>query len=85
MDAVARLLLEARESLDVLGDEPGVEEHVNALLLGSAERLDALEIAANFDREYDGHSAVLSINAGAGGVDAADWTQMLARMYARLA
>ncbi len=42
-------------------------------------------MAANFDREYDNHSAIVSINAGAGGVDAADWAQMLARMYARWA
>jgi peptide chain release factor 2 len=40
-------------------------------------------MAANFDGEFDSHGAIVSVFAGAGGVDAADWTQMLARMYVR--
>ena len=49
------------------------------------ERIDELEMAANFDGEYDSHGAIVSIFAGAGGVDAADWTAMLLRMYLRWA
>jgi peptide chain release factor 2 len=82
---VGRALDEGRETLDVLGDEEGAGAEVDRLLGDAEARLDQLEMAANFDREYDDHGAIVSIHAGAGGVDAADWTQMLARMYARWA
>jgi peptide chain release factor 2 len=85
MDVVAERLSEADTLLDELGGESGVEEEAQRLLGDATERLDALEMLANFDREYDGHGAVVSISAGAGGIDAADWTQMLARMYTRWA
>ena len=42
-------------------------------------------MAASFSGEFDSHDAIVSIFAGAGGVDAADWAQMLARMYLRWA
>ncbi|HMD03169.1 MAG TPA: peptide chain release factor 2 [Candidatus Baltobacteraceae bacterium] len=85
IEAVQRRLEEARETLDVLGDEAGATEEVDALIASAEGSVDELEMAANFDREYDGHGAIVTIHAGAGGIDAADWTQMLARMYLRWA
>jgi peptide chain release factor 2 len=85
MDLVGRMLSEASETLDVFGDDVSAQREVDSLLARAATALDALEMAANFDREYDGHGAIVAINAGAGGIDAADWTQMLARMYVRWA
>ncbi len=85
MAGVARQLAEARETLEILGEEEGAGDEAEALIVAAAAHLDALDMAANFDREYDGHNAIVSIHAGAGGVDAADWTQMLLRMYLRWA
>ena len=80
-----KLLDDAAETLDVLGDEPGAEAEVDASIARAHADLDGLEMAANFDRPYDSHGAIVTIRAGAGGTDAADWTQMLGRMYLKWA
>jgi peptide chain release factor 2 len=83
--SVEQLLADAMETLEILGDEPGAEADVDAAIVRAAAQLDALEMAANFDRPYDSHGAIVTIRAGAGGTDAADWTQMLERMYLKWA
>lgn len=50
-----------------------------------AKELDKYELELLLDGEYDSNSAVLTINSGAGGVDAQDFAQMLLRMYLRYA
>jgi peptide chain release factor 2 len=85
ISGLERALVEARETIEILGDEEGADVEIDAQIASAHERVDALEMAANFDREYDGHGAIVSIHAGAGGIDAADWTQMLGRMYLRWA
>ena len=47
--------------------------------------LDQMEIETLMDGEYDDRSAVVTIRSGAGGVDDADFAQMLLRMYLRWA
>jgi peptide chain release factor 2 len=85
MDGVGRALDDARELLELFAGDPAVDGEVEQNLQHASSALDELEMAANFDGEYDSHGAIVSINAGAGGVDAADWTQMLLRMYLRWA
>ncbi len=47
------------------------------------EALDDLEFQTMLSGEADAGGAVVSINSGAGGVDAADWAAMLLRMIIR--
>jgi len=85
IDRSAHALDEARELLELFADDPAASAEVDAYVAGAHVAIDALEMAANFDGEFDSHNAILSVFAGAGGVDAADWTRMLARMYLRWA
>lgn len=45
----------------------------------------SLKEELKFSGAHDGHDAIVSIHAGAGGTDAQDWAQMLLRMYVRWA
>ena len=47
------------------------------------QKIIDLEEESLYSGEFDNHSAVLTVNAGAGGVDAHDWAEMLLRMYTR--
>lgn len=57
---------------------------INAGDLGQAEKLlNDLEALLYFSGNYDSSSAIVSLHAGQGGVEAMDWTSMLYRMYTR--
>jgi len=62
-------------------DQQELEKEVKRLEKDAEE----LEVAALLSGEYDKSSAILAINAGAGGTDAQDWAQILLRMYTRWA
>ena len=47
------------------------------------QKIKDLEEESLYSEEFDNHSAVLTVNAGAGGVDAHDWAEILLRMYTR--
>ncbi|KFI56076.1 peptide chain release factor 2 [Bifidobacterium sp. UTCIF-37] len=74
------------ETLVELGREEEDQDSLDdaqSELKSIAEDLDAMEIQTLLDGEYDERSAVVTIRSGAGGVDAADFAQMLLRMYLR--
>ena len=49
------------------------------------EAIEDLEVRRMLSGKLDNKSCYLSINAGAGGTEACDWAEMLARMYQRWA
>ncbi len=85
VDGIADALSEARELLALFGDDETAAGEAERSIERAQNDVEALEMAASFSGEFDSHGAIVSIFAGAGGVDAADWTQMLARMYLRWA
>ena len=72
------------ELADEASDEAtGKEAVAAAKAVGKA--LDDLEFRRMLSGEFDGQGAIVQIQAGAGGVDASDWAQMLMRMIMRYA
>ena len=65
-------------------DEPTKAEAEGELAALRAE-IDQLEVRTLLNGEYDAREALISINAQAGGADAADFAENLLRMYLRWA
>ena len=76
----------ARESLSGNEDEametPETKELAEACA-SAEEAVEALELRNMLGGEGDNLGAVLTINSGAGGTEANDWSAMLMRMYTR--
>lgn len=70
------------EVLLEFGDEDSTGE-ARAELARVDDQIGRLELEALYFGEYDERPAILTVYAGAGGVDAQDWAQMLLRMYER--
>src|SRR5690606_349975 len=60
-------------------------EEVGAEIASLRRAIGELETRTLLSGEYDSREAVVAIRAGAGGVDAADFAEMLLRMYLRWA
>jgi len=91
--AELRRVEDLRSRLDDMGVlyELAEEEGPDAIADAHAERaqlrtdIEAMEVKTMLSGEYDQRDALVNIRAGAGGVDAADWAEMLMRMYIRWA
>ncbi len=77
----------AKESLsDAPDDEATAEvEELEQAYKSVLEEVEALELRNMLGEEGDNLGAVLTINSGAGGTEANDWSSMLMRMYIRWA
>lgn len=74
-------LISLQKEYQDLNTELEIEKRFNIL----EKKFSDLEFLLLFSDSYDDGNAIISIHAGAGGVDACDWAQMLERMYLRFA
>ena len=97
-DVVSRFdaLFEAVEDARVLAElvaeaerggvpDEGLAKELVTTVDALTTRVGQLELESLFSGEYDDRDAICEVHAGAGGTDAQDWTEMLARMYQRWA
>jgi peptide chain release factor 2 len=80
LDDVEMLIEMAQEE----GDSDSLAESEKELAR-IAKAVEALEVRTLLSGEYDAREALITIRSGAGGVDAADFAEMLMRMYTRWA
>ncbi len=66
-------------------DDTELAQELTEKLDALEAELDRLELANLLSGEYDPSDAIATIHAGAGGIDAQDWAEMLLRMYLRWA
>ena len=83
------------DDLDVLAEFAGLSEgeenaveteetrEMDAAYKEALDKIEALELRNMLGNEGDSLGAVLTINSGAGGTEANDWSAMLMRMYLR--
>ena len=71
------------EFIELSKDNSSELVEIKNQLIGTEKKIIDLEEESLYSEEFDDHSAVLTVNAGAGGVDAHDWAEMLLRMYTR--
>jgi peptide chain release factor 2 len=76
-----QLLFELAES----EDDPPTRDEATHELAALRKEIDGLEVRTLLNGEYDAREALISINAQAGGADAADFAENLLRMYLRWA
>ena len=81
LEAIVDMARETAESDPA--DAEDIFAEAESDLASLKDDMSALEIRTLLDGEYDERNAVITIRSGAGGVDAADFAEMLLRMYLR--
>lgn len=89
LDAITTLINDAGTMLELMALEDDLEhiataeKEVDALLKKVESDFRDLEMKTLLGESFDANSAYVSLNAGAGGTESCDWSDMLYRMYRR--
>jgi len=73
------------ELLSIVGDDDASLKELEGDFKKVEREVEMLEFQRLLSGPLDANSAIVSINAGAGGTESCDWAQMLLRMYVRWA
>jgi peptide chain release factor 2 len=86
-ESLASQLDDLHSLAELLDEQPDAEmqAEVTQSLASIEQQVEKLQFALMLSGEHDEKNAIISIHAGSGGVDAADWAEMLLRMYLRWA
>lgn len=66
-------------------ESPETLAYLEKQVIGLETQYEKNRFVALLSKKYDDHNAIFSLHAGAGGVDAQDWTEILLRMFLRYA
>jgi peptide chain release factor 2 len=86
-DALQRKMDDALAIDELLTDASDVElaRELDEAVVGLEGDLEKVELSALLSGPYDGHDAIGTVQAGAGGTESMDWADMLLRMFIRWA
>lgn len=85
--ALDQEVIDLKELISLI-EEMNDEEEADLIIANFkdiSEKIQSFKLETMLNGKYDHNSAVLSLHAGAGGVEAMDWAEMLLRMYTRWA
>jgi len=74
-------IVDLEEIIELAGEDESLADEVAVEVTGLEEKLNHLEFSVILSRPEDSKTAILSIQAGAGGTESCDWAEMLWRMY----
>jgi len=84
-DVLEDKIKEATELLEISQNDEQMIAQIEEEIVRIEASVGELEVKSFLSGPFDRNSALLSINAGAGGTESCDWASMLLRMYQRYA
>ena len=79
--ALAERIADALELAEIA--DADMHDELEAEAEALRELVEAMSLQAMLSGDYDSEDAIFAIHAGAGGVDAQDWAEIMERMYLR--